>query len=276
MPGARTASRAAAWGSQASAGGVGPKARTRGAGRGQGAQTRDWRGPQPTSLSGTHCGSSRPNGLPKARCSGTMRRPLGERTSFLASRRAATSEDMTPPQRSPAALTQTLAPPKAPPRQKPRPTREADSARAQSPSAVRSASQSTPGLRPITVLANPRKGTASATRGQSPIGSGGRPGHAPPLSGRSGLWIGQFVCDVGAASSLIGVSGMRRLPLIGRGGCEGRDGANSERTPGGSCGAVGPGWRRGHRGGRWGWRHGLPWPRRNLDEGGWAPPAGAR
>lgn len=120
-------------------------------------------GPQPTSLSGTHCGSSRPNGLPKARCSGTMRRPLGERTSFLASRRAATSEDMTPPQRSPAALTRTLAPPKAPPRQKPRLTREADSARAQSPSAVRSASQSAPGLRPIAVLANPRKGTAPAT-----------------------------------------------------------------------------------------------------------------
>lgn len=70
-----------------------------------------WR---PTSLSGTHCGSSRPKGLPKARCSGTMRRPLGERTSFLASRRAATSEDMTPPQRSPEA--RALAPSGAPPR----------------------------------------------------------------------------------------------------------------------------------------------------------------
>lgn len=101
------------------AGGAGPGARTggalgadRGAGRGRRACGRhDF-----TSLSGTHCGSSRPNGLPKARCSGTMRRPLGERTSFLASLRAATSEDITPPQRSPAALTRALAPPKAPPR----------------------------------------------------------------------------------------------------------------------------------------------------------------
>lgn len=59
-----------------------------------------------TSLSGTHCGSSKPNGLPKARCSGTMRRPLGERTSFLASRRAATPEDMSPPE--------PLTPPPAP------------------------------------------------------------------------------------------------------------------------------------------------------------------
>lgn len=93
---------------------------SRGAGEGAGVPGersadggREAGGRRPTSLSGTHCGSSRPKGLPKARCSGTMRRPLGERTSFLASRRAATSEDMTPPQLSLAA--RTPAPPGAPP-----------------------------------------------------------------------------------------------------------------------------------------------------------------
>lgn len=101
-----------------------------GLGRGVGGQggpgSRRGRGPaggrpRPTSLSGTHCGSSRPNGLPKARCSGTMRRPLGERTSFLASRRAATSEDMTPPHSSPAARRPLPGPrpPGAPPRPAP-------------------------------------------------------------------------------------------------------------------------------------------------------------
>lgn len=38
-----------------------------------------------TSLSGTHCGSSREKGLLKAPFSGTMRRPLGLRTSFFPS-----------------------------------------------------------------------------------------------------------------------------------------------------------------------------------------------
>lgn len=65
-------------------------------------------GGAPTSLSGTHRGSSRPNGLPRARCSGTIRSPLGERTSCLASRRAPTSEAMTPPQ--PAAVPPTALP----------------------------------------------------------------------------------------------------------------------------------------------------------------------
>lgn len=88
-----------------------------GPGRGGGAGRRRWPGRRPpTSLSGTHCGSSRPNGLPKARCSGTMRRPLGERTSFLASRRADTSEDMTPPQPlGQRPRTRPLAQPGAPP-----------------------------------------------------------------------------------------------------------------------------------------------------------------
>lgn len=36
-------------------------------------------------MSGTQGGSSRPKGLRAARCSGTMRSPLGERTSFFAS-----------------------------------------------------------------------------------------------------------------------------------------------------------------------------------------------
>lgn len=41
--------------------------------------------PRLTSLSGTHCGSSREKGLLKAPFSGTMRRPLGLRTSFFPS-----------------------------------------------------------------------------------------------------------------------------------------------------------------------------------------------
>lgn len=93
--------------------------------RGSRAPTGGGRLPRPTSLSGTHCGSSRPNGLPKARCSGTMRRPLGERTNFLASWREATSEDMTPP-REPTALTRpSFAPTKASPLTAPAPNRHA-------------------------------------------------------------------------------------------------------------------------------------------------------
>lgn len=145
-----------------------------GLGRGVGGQggpgSRRGRGPaggrpRPTSLSGTHCGSSRPNGLPKARCSGTMRRPLGERTSFLASRRAATSEDMTPPHSSPAARRPPPATRPSPPRSPapPRPASEADGARAQSPRPAWSTGQSASGARPIAEVSNRRKGTSPAT-----------------------------------------------------------------------------------------------------------------
>lgn len=70
--------------------------------------------------------------------SGTMRRPLGERTSFLASRRAATSEDMTPPERSPAARRPYSAARPEPSGAPPRPASVADSARVQSPSQAQS------------------------------------------------------------------------------------------------------------------------------------------
>lgn len=199
-----------------------------GRGRGRGAGGR----PRPTSLSGTHCGSSRPKGLPKARCSGTMRRPLEERTSFLASRRAATSEDMTPPQRSPA--------PAPSPRPEPRPTRAADSACAQSPRRARSACQSALGIRPMAAPSNPRKGTSPATLLSVTNRRRGPAQARPAPLGATETLDWSVSVHVSAASSLIGVSGAGRPALIGRGSCGGRDGAKRRVEParGESCGAA--------------------------------------
>lgn len=114
-------------------------------------------------MSGTHCGSSKPKGLPKARCSGTMRRPLGERTSFLASRRAATPEDMSPPE--------PLTPPPAlsPHRVPPHPAHQHDdSSEAQSSATARNMSQSESSIRPRAALLQSAQGPRPY--GQPPIG----------------------------------------------------------------------------------------------------------
>lgn len=126
-----------------------------------------------TSLSGTHCGSSKPKGLPKARCSGTMRRPLGERTSFLASRRAATPEDMSPPE--PLKPPPALIPHRAPPRSA---RQHDDSPKAQSAATARNMSQSECSIRPRAALLQSL---------QSP-----RPYDRPPIDGE----------DQGAPSAL--------------------------------------------------------------------------
>lgn len=127
-----------------------------------------------TSLSGTHCGSSKPNGLPKARCSGTMRRPLGERTSFLASRRAATPEDMSPPE--PLTPPPALSPHRAPPRPA---HQHDDSPKAQSAATARNISQSESSTRPRAALLQSAQGPRPYDR--PPIGGEDRGGTLAPL-----------------------------------------------------------------------------------------------
>lgn len=245
VPGARTGSGAAAWGSRASAGGVGLEARTRGAGRGQGARGTD------AGLAGTatYLFVGYPLRLLQAKraAEGTVlghhaqaaggahqllgvaaRGHLGGHDAASALARRAHTDPR--PAKSPA------------------PPFEADSARAQSPSPARSTSQSALGLRPISVLANPRKGTAPATLWSVTNRQWG------PARARStplgAIWTLDWPVRPRRRRCFLSDWRIRREALSAhwKRRSRGAERANSERTPGGSCGAAGPGRRRGRGG----------------------------
>lgn len=151
----------------------------------------------------------------------------------MASRRADTSEDMTPPQSlGPRPRTRPLAQPGAPPAP-PRPapvrsrlTAPASNRQARHGTRTNRSLNSAPSLpSPIRVRAPPLPPC-----GQSPIGGEGWPGCAPPLSERLRLWIGWFVSHVGVISPLIGVALSGRSEPIG-GSREGQDGAKRSAEP---------------------------------------------